>query len=171
MFTDGGIEIVIDARHLPFPASSINRKQPEKTCIYMYCLLEWHAKFVGAAADEPPKRGSISRNRRDENRLRGCWFRGAACRNKTKRTFKAPAYATQHHAAARRSSPPHDDPSPTGRAPRHGAGIRPPEGRHVSSGHIIRARLLAPTSCIVRRSSSSSVVSGVHTAIPRLTKS
>ena len=32
----------------------------------------------GAAADEPPKRGSISRNRRDETRLRGCWFRGAA---------------------------------------------------------------------------------------------
>ena len=31
---------------------------------------------------EPPKRGSISRNRRDEPRLRGCWFREAACRNK-----------------------------------------------------------------------------------------
>ena len=63
----------------------------------------------------------------------------AACRNK-KRTFKAPAHLIQHRAAARRSDPPHDDPSPTGWAPRHGAGIRPPEGRNVSSGHI-RARL------------------------------
>ena len=33
---------------------------------------------LGGAADEQPKRGSISRNRRDETRLRGCWFRGAA---------------------------------------------------------------------------------------------
>ena len=47
------------------------------TWALMY-ILEWRAIFVGRAADEPPKRGSISRNRRDETRLRGCWFRGAA---------------------------------------------------------------------------------------------
>ena len=57
--------------------------------------------------------------------------------------------------AARRSAPPHDGPSATGRAPRHGAGIRPPEGRHVPSAHI-RARL-AP---VVYRSSFVVVVSG-----------
>ena len=55
-----------------------------------------------------------------------------------KRTFKAPA---PHHSAPRgghpECAPPHA-PSPT--RPRHGAGIRPPKGRHSSSGHI-RARL------------------------------
>ena len=100
-----------------------------------------------------------------------------------KRTFKAPAHLTQHRAAARRSAPPHDDPSPTGRAPRHGAGIRPPEeGRHVPSAHI-RARL-APA--VLYRSSFVVVVSGqwcthcdtrdnrrlvaIKTAFARLTK-
>ena len=64
---------------------------------------------------------------------------------------------SQHRAAARRGgSPPHDDPSPSGRAPRHGAGIRPSsDGQHVSSGHI-RARL-AP---VLYRSSFVVVVSG-----------
>ena len=80
---------------------------------------------------------------------------GSGMTKPSKRTFKAPAHLTQHRAAARRSAPPHDDPSATGRAPRHGAGIRPPEGRHVPSAHI-RARL-AP---VLYRSSFVVVVSG-----------
>ena len=89
----------------------------------------------------------------------------------SKRAFKAPAHLTQHRAAARRSSPPHDHahdgPSATGRAPRHGAGIRPPEGRHVPSAHhipytsAIGARLV---SFVVRRRRQL-VVSGARTAI------
>ena len=101
----------------------------------------------GTAADEPPKRGSIiSRNRRDETRNPAArvLVPGSGMTKPSKRTFKVPAHLTQHHAqhraAARRSAPPHDGPSATGRAPRHGAGIRPPEGRHVPSAHI-RARL------------------------------
>ena len=44
-------------------------------------LLGGSAEFVAEPRHEPAKRRSISRNRRDETRLRGCWFRGAACRN------------------------------------------------------------------------------------------
>ena len=65
---------------------------------------------------------------------------------------------TQHRAAARRSSPPHDDPSQTGLAPRHGAGIRPPEGGGMFRAAIYERDWRRP-SCIARRSSSSSVAS------------
>ena len=54
-----------------------------------------------------------------------------------KRTFKAPAPHSAPRGGRPECAPPHA-PLPTG--PRHGAGIRPPEGRHASSGHI-RARL------------------------------
>ena len=54
-----------------FSSSAIFR-QTER---YMYWTTGIH--IVGAAAEEPPKRGSFSRNRRDETRLRGCWLRGA----------------------------------------------------------------------------------------------
>ena len=87
-----------------------------------------------------PKRGSISRNRRDPRRNPAAreLVPGSGMTKQKKRTFKAPAHLTQHRAAARRSAPtpPHDDPSPTGRAPRHGAGIRPPAHRR---GGIFRA--------------------------------
>ena len=79
----------------------------------------------------------------------------AMTKQKKTHFFKAPAPLTQHRAASRRSAPPHGDPSPTGRASRHGAGIRPPEGRHVPSAHI-RSRL-AP---VLYRASFVVVVSG-----------
>ena len=70
------------------------------------------------------------------------------------------AASLPHRAAAQWSASPHDDPSATGRALRHGAGIRPPEGRHVPSAHM-RARL-APVLClasfVVRRRRQWSVV-------------
>ena len=99
---------------------------------------------TGVYFTHPPRRNPIAR----------VLVPGSGVPKQKKRTSKAPEHLTQHRAAARGSAPPHDDPSPTGqRAPRHGAGIRPPGGRHVSSGHI-RARL-AP---VLYRSTSSFVV-------------
>ena len=75
---------------------------------------------------------------------------------RSKRTFKAPAdHLTQHRGRPEESAPPHDDPSATGRAPRHGAGIRPPEGRQVPSAHTYTSAIDWRPSCVVRRSSSS----------------
>ena len=73
-------------------------------------------------------------------------------------SVSAPAHLTQHQhrAAARRSSPPHDDPSATGRAPRHTG----PVSAHRRDG-MFRAPICERDwrpSCVVRRSSS--VVSG-----------
>ena len=45
--------------------------------------------------------GFYFRKRRAEPRLRGCWFRGAACYNPPKHTSKTPA-----HSAPPRSAPP-----------------------------------------------------------------
>ena len=50
--------------------------------VILMLVLGGSAKFVAEPRDEPAKRGSILRNRRDEPHLRGCWFRGAARRNK-----------------------------------------------------------------------------------------
>ena len=100
---------------------------------------------TGVYFTQPPRRNPAAR----------VLVPGSGMTKPSKRTFKAPAHLTQHRAAARRSAPPHDDPSATGRALRHGAGIRPPEGRHVPSAHI-RARL-AP---VLYRSSFVVVVSG-----------
>ena len=107
-------------------------------------LLEWRAILAGRAADEPPKPGGglFHATPRRNPAARVLVVPGSGMTKPIKRTFKAPAHLTQHRAAARRrrSAPPHDDPSATGRAPRHGGGIRPPGGRHVPSAHI-RARL------------------------------
>ena len=63
-------------------------------------LLGGSAEFGAEPRHEPAKRRYISSNRRHETRLRGCWFRGAALRNKN-RTFKARA----PHSAPRDGHP------------------------------------------------------------------
>ena len=76
----------------------------------------------------------------------------------SKRAFKAPAHLTQHRAAARRSAPPHET-TPRQRGGRHATG---PVSAHRRGG-MFRAPIYERDwrpSCIVRRSSSSSVVSG-----------
>ena len=57
----------------PYYRHAFTMRPPKK--VRPFSFLNYYS---GAAADEPLKRGSISRNHRDETRLRGCWFRGAA---------------------------------------------------------------------------------------------
>ena len=118
-------------------------------------LLGCSAIFVGTARRRTPETGVYFTQPPRQNPAARVLVPRSGMTKQNKRTFKAPAHLTQHRAAARRSAPPHDDPSPTGRTPRHGPGIRPPEGRHVPSTHI-RARL-AP---VLYRSSFVVVVSG-----------
>ena len=100
------------------------------------CRICWRSRRrtpeTGVCFTQPPRRNPIARVLVPGS--------GTPKQKNALLKLKSPAHLTQHRAAARKSAPPHDDPSPTGRAPCHGAGIRPPEGRHVSSGHI-RARL------------------------------
>ena len=50
--------------------------------LVLLSVLDDPAIFAVEPSDEPLKRGYILRIRRDETRLRVCWFRGAARRNK-----------------------------------------------------------------------------------------
>ena len=111
----------------------------------------------GVYFTQPPRRNPAAR----------VLVSGSGMTKPSKRTFKAPAHLTQHRAAARR---PEEEftatrrPTPRQRGGRHATG---PVSAHRRGG-IFRA----PTyerdwrpSCIVRRSSPSSVVSGERTAI------
>ena len=83
----------------------------------------------------------------------------------SKRTFKAPAHLTQHRAAARWSGGVHrHTTTPRQRGGRHATGPVSAHRRDGMSRAPIHERDWRP-SCIVRRSSSSSVVSGERTSI------
>ena len=79
-------------------------------------LLGGSAEFAAEPRDEPAKGGSISRNRRDEPHLRGCWFQEAARRNK-----KTHLYYTRAHSA-----PPREKRT------------RPPTRAHITVGTVFR---------------------------------
>ena len=127
--------------HLPIsaprPSPCLQQWNSYNACCSL--LLGGSAEFGAEPRHEPAKRGSISRNRRHEPHLRGCWFREAACRNQKNALLKR-LHLTQHRAAAARSAHRHTPPRQRGHATGPVSVHRPPEGRHASSGHI-RARL------------------------------
>ena len=96
------------------------------------------------------------RNRRDETRLRGCWFRGAACQNQ-KNALES-ARTSLSTAAAARSVHRYKPPGQRG----HATGLVSAHRRDGMLRAAMYERDWHPF-CIVCRSSSSSVVSGART--------
>ena len=82
----------------------------------------------------PSKRGSIYRNLRAEARLRGCWFRGAACRNQKNALVIRRQPRTQHHRhRAKRTTTRPTSPRPRRPISCHNAIVIP---RHLVDFHV-----------------------------------
>ena len=109
------------AESLPFPALFRCEEAITGVASHIRRRSRRRTPYTGVYLTQPPRRNPAAR----------VLVPGSGMTKPSKRTFKAPGGVHRHTTAPR---------SATGRAPRHGAGIRPPEGRHVPSAHI-RARL------------------------------